>query len=398
MLFFLLGFSFSSFALEKTAVLPKGIRNLSYKQISATIKEKFNSDGSRSLLLEKPVTFQNLIDKKSGLSKKLAEAFFRNHFKLTDKVGSLRANMAANVKVHVPLFSYGLTENLTLAMAVPYYDANVHFSQLVFDGDNRQKLIDLLKGEEANQVKEAIEAEDKFNHVVSDLKEKMKNNGYQKLGQWKGKGVGDIVLAAKYRFYNKEVLKFASSSGLILPTGRVANPDILNDIPFGTGNAGLFSSLICDQQLSEKILINEYVKITKYFSSEKEVRLVTDAETIAVPKNKVKFQTGNKFETGLSGQFETNFGLIGGLGYVHESKLKDFYDLNKNPEVKGKLEKETDSSTNHIIAKVGYSSVPAFKRKQLPLPAIASLEYRKQFLSANAKAKDLLTLDFSVFF
>ena len=97
-------------------VLPKGIRNLTYKEISGTIRDQYNSDGSRSPLFNKPISFQMLANKKNGISKKLAEAFFRNHFELSDAAGYLRANLAANIRVQVPLLSYGLTKNITLAV------------------------------------------------------------------------------------------------------------------------------------------------------------------------------------------------------------------------------------------------------------------------------------------
>ena len=79
-------------------------------------------------------------------------------------------------------------------------------------------------------------------------------------------------------------------------------------------------------------------------------------------------------------------------------KLKDSYKIDEMPLVKEKLEKDTESYTNHLIAKIGYSTLPAFKQKKLPVPAMASIEYRKQFLSKNSVAKDLLTFDMSVFF
>lgn len=363
------------------------------------MREKFDSDGSRSLLFDKPVTFQDLINKKEGSSKLLAEAFFRNNFKMSDVVGRLQANLAAKIQVHVPLMSYGLTDKLTLAVAVPYYDAYLNYSDLQFKTtEHTEKLLAALSGEDANQIKEAREARQKFSAAVDKLKQDMANNGYQELESWQGRGVGDIVLAAKYRFYDKPVLKLATSNGMTLPTGRVADPDILDDMPFGVGATGLFSSLICDQQVSSSFLLNEYVKGTTYLPAEKEIRMVTASESIAVPKRRVSFKSGGKVEAGFSGQYESSFGLNAGLGLVHETKFKDSYDLDAKPEVKEALEKDTDYHTNHMVAKLSYSTLPAFKRKQVPVPVIASVEYRKQFMSAQAKAKDLLTVDLAMFF
>ena len=54
---------------------------------------------------------------------------------------------------------------------------------------------------------EAVDAKKKFEEVVDKLKKDMKENGYQELSQWKGCYVGDVILAAKYRFYNQPTLK-----------------------------------------------------------------------------------------------------------------------------------------------------------------------------------------------
>ena len=252
--------------------------------------------------------------------------------------------------------------------------------------------------EKTNQTTEAVDAKKKFEEVVDKLKKDMKENGYQELSQWKGHGVGDVILAAKYRFYNQPTLKMASSSGVTLPTGRVADPYILTDIPFGEGNLGVFSSFICDQQFNSKFMINEYVKATVYMPGQKDVRMVTAKESIAVPVDKVSYRTGTKFEAGVSAQVETDMGVTGGFGLVHETKLQDLYYLENKPEVKVTLEKDTDYYANHMVAKIGYSTVPAFKRKEIPVPLMANVEYRKQFMSAQAKAKDLLTVDLALFF
>ena len=57
----------------------------------------------------------------------------------------------------------------------------------------------LLDGEN-ELTTEAVDAKKKFEEVVDKLKKDMKENGYQELSQWKGHGVGDVILAAKYRF------------------------------------------------------------------------------------------------------------------------------------------------------------------------------------------------------
>lgn len=396
-----MSFSLTTVALEKTTVLPKGVRNIRVKQIATTIREKYDAERKRQALakpLEKKLYFKDIVNKETGAKKLLLKSFLLNKFSLSESLGQFQAQMAAHVQVTVPLVSYGITDNLTVALAVPFYQANVGVKIDFNTSANAQGFVASLVDEKSNQIKTARDVAYKLNHATDSLNEKLVENGYQKLSPWKGKGLGDIILALKYRFYNKKVLKAASSMGISIPTGRISDPDILNDIPFGSGALSFFTSIISDQNITDWFFINQYVKGTFSFPNIKKVRLITEEESIAVPKKSVDYKLGSKVEAGLSGQLDTSFGLIGGFGYVYERKLSDQYAIENNPKVKSRLEKETDHFTNHIIAKVGYSSLNAFKQKKLPIPAIASVEYKKQLMSKNAAVKDILSFDLALFF
>lgn len=394
--------SSQSFSLEKTAVLPKGVRSVSVRQIHTTVREKYNMGGTKDPIakpLNKNLTFGDIVKKESGDKKLLLKSFLdRYNLNLTDSAGQFKGDMAARVRVTVPLISYGLTDNLTIAAAFPIYQAHSSVKVGFETSQKADDFIAYLSGKNSNKGRAAKDAAYKLSNAVDGLQDKLAENGYQPLKNWEGAGLGDIVLAMKYRFYNESFLKAASSMGFTLPTGRVSDPDILNDVPFGTGAVSFFTSLISDQFITDWFFLNEYVKGTFNFGHVSSVRLKTAEESIAVSKEGVRTLLGNKLEAGLSAQVDTFFGLIGGFGYVYERKLADQYYLEKNLEAKKELEKNTDYFTNHLVAKVGYSSIKAYKQKKIPLPLVASVEYKKQIRSKNASVKDLLTFEISFFF
>ncbi len=402
--FFFLIHSFTSFSFENTNVLPQGIRSVKIQQMSTTIRSKYLSSGEKVGLgydLEKDVLLSLVAKQKGdGVNAQMTEAFFTAEkgvgLKLDDKIGNFRADLAASVRVTIPYLSYGLTENLTLAFVMPIYQANSGV-KVGFEATKKgNDFVAALTHENNNKLEAARELSSKLSH--SGFNSKLTERGYSPLENWNKVGFGDIIFAAKYKFYNQKFLKASSSLGLILPTGTPKDPDVLNSVPFGEGAVGLFANITSDQPMSEWFFLNEYVKGTFNFPSMRTVRLKTEEEPLPLAKERVDFQLGHKIEAGLSAQIISDFGLTGGIGYVFEKKFSDTYNLKKELESKRTLEKDTDSITNHVEATIGYSSLNAYKKKQVPLPLMASVGYKKQFMSRNALEKDLFSFDLTLFF
>src|SRR5690606_19827105 len=120
-----------------------------------------------------------------------------------------------------------------------------------------------------NQLTSAREAADKFNNAVRELNAKLVANNYQELEDWHGEGLGDTTALAKYLVYNEGPLASAVTAGFVAPTGRVDDPDILNDIAFGDGQWDIFSQVAFDQTLNRNVFFNQYAKYTWQLPSEK---------------------------------------------------------------------------------------------------------------------------------
>jgi hypothetical protein len=404
LVFFFLTHSLTSFSFENTNVLPQGIRSVKIQQMSTIIRSKYLSSGEKVGIgydLEKDVLLSLVAKQKGdGVNAQMTEAFLTEEkgagLKLDDKIGKFRADLAASVRVTIPYLSYGLTENLTLAFVMPIYQANSGV-KVGFEATKKgNDFVAALTHENNNKVEAARELSSKLSH--SGLNSKLTERGYAPLENWSKAGFGDMIFAAKYRFYNQKFLKASSSLGLILPTGTPKDPDVLNSVPFGEGAVGVFANITSDQPMSDWFFLNEYVKGTFNFPSMRTVRLKTEEEPLPLAKERLDFHLGHKIEAGLSAQINADFGLTCGLGYVFEKKFADTYSLDKEPLSKRALEKDTDSITNHVEATIGYSSLNAYKKKQVPLPLMASVGYKKQFMSRNALEKDLFSFDLTLFF
>ena len=386
---------------EKTTVLPHKIRSLHIKRVTTTVTNSYNEEGSRLNLgnsLEKNITFKDILKSESGVKKNLLQGLLRDRFKLSESLGSFFADMKAKVSVVVPIISYGLTESTTIAIAVPYYAAKVGVSLGFKTSQQAEKFVSLLHDESINQTQSAKTVANKLNNAVDELNKKLISKGYHPLKEWSGKGLGDITIGLKKLFLSKQIVKLATFSAISAPTGKSHDPDILHRISFGSGTWNILNSLIVDEYVTPYLFLNQYLKHTYQLPYKKEIRLITEEETIDVPKRKLYHKPGNKIETGVSIQYETNFGLQAGFGIVQERKMQDSYEIKEKPSIKAKLEKNTKQISNHIGIKLSYSSLSAFKQNKMPVPLIAGIEYKKQLSSYNIKIKDFITLDISMFF
>ena len=205
--------------------------------------------------------------------------------------------------------------------------------------ENAQRLVDVLHSEGYNQTEQARAVAGQLNQFIGAMNAKLALNNFQALNNWEGRGVGDTTVAAKYRFVDEALNKFAVTAGVVAPTGRVDDPDHLIDIPFGTGAWAGFSSFIADQYLTNDLFLNQYAKFTYLAPARKEIRLKTSDEAIEVDKRGF-LSIGSQIDMGASAQYEPSNGAVAGVGYVFSAKnsIAMIFKKTQNPRMPGKPE------------------------------------------------------------
>lgn len=392
----------SAYGFESTTVLPEGIRNLSVTNITTSLNKKRNEHGSFEPLAEKlwkPLRFKNVIAGESGLKKLQLESLLliEPDFNGETTLGDFTADVHGNLSVTAPIFAYGITDRLTLAVAIPYYVVNSDISIGFKPNRNADAFIASLADQKTSNTAAAREVAGKFNRAVGRLNEKLERNGYQTFGEWSEQGVGDMTVAAKYLAYNSDPLKVAFTTGLVLPTGRIDDPDIFTDLPFGDGQTDIFAAVTVDEPFANGFVLNQFAKYTRQLPGRRPVRWKTEDELIEVDTKDTRFDLGDKVELAVSLQFKGQEGFIAGIGGLAQQKFGDRY-LVSDPEVAKELERETDSKVLYGLAQVGYSTVPAFRRGEFPAPLMISFQYRKHYGGMNTPVTNLSQLDFKVFF
>ena len=389
-------------AFESTKVLPKGVRNLDIRGLYTTTSKKTNKDGNVEPLAEplfRPLRFRNIVDGEKGLKKTQLQAFLISQgIKPEDTAGEFTADLNAQINVWAPIFAWGLTENWTVAAALPYYSASTDIKVGFRTNEGADRFMAALTTNSMNNFQSAVEAAEKFQNAPGRLNTRLSENEYEPLGRWNKTAFGDLTIASKYLAHNGDRIKVASQLGFVAPTGRKDSPDILTDLPFGDGQWDLFAGLLSDQFLSSSVFLNQFVKYTYQAPGRKDVRWKTYDETVLAERRSTDFKLGDKVDAGVSMQFEQETtGITGGLGGLYFRKYGDRYDVDYLAS-KNELQRATDQNALYWQARIGYSTLPAFKRKEFAAPLTATLEYRKQYSSRNVPVTDFTQLDLNLFF
>jgi hypothetical protein len=386
---------------EDTKVMPKGIRRLSLRYISTDISQKTDNSGA-ALELEKPLTkqltFKDILKGEGDpLKRELTHGFLiYEGFSEEQSVGGFTADLRGRVNVYAPIFTYGLSDKVTLAMAMPIYDMSMAVNMGFKSNETGQKFLDSLANSYNNNVSSSVEAGGKINNAVSKLNEKLATNGYKPLNYWSDKGPGDLQLIAKSLVYNNDPLRTSVMGGVVAPTGRIDDPNNLIDKGFGDGQWDILGGVTADFSLGSLATVSPFAKYTYQLPGSKKVRMATDEEAIEVESKTVNFKLGDKVESGISVQSESESGFGGGVGMNWSNKYRDYYNAPSQSKVK--LERDTNESQSFLEAEVYYSGVKAYKRGELIVPFETKLNYKRQLASKNAPVTHFVQLETGVFF
>ena len=389
-------------AFENTKVLPKNIRSLQLRTLKTQIEAKTDETGVSSALasaLEKKLKFQDILDTQESEAKKqeLLALMKEESFKSQDFLGQFKAQMLGQVRVDIPVFSYGLSKKTTLALAVPFFKARMN-TELAFKISKTGKnFVQTLANSNYNLTQSAREAAYKLNNAVNLFQDKLAQLNYEPLSDWQGSGLGDINLLAKTRQLETKHLIVATTVGMSLPSGRRKSADHLADIPFGTGHLSLYSSVILDEPLAFGFVLNQYVKYKHSLQAEEAVRMKTLENPLSAQTKILNKKRGSELELGGSIQYEPSFGITAGLGLSHEAKEKDYYQIKEEASLLA-IEKGTNTRRQFVEAKLGYSGIEAYKRGSLPIPFSLEWTYKKHLKSINQTNNDFFQADMALYF
>lgn len=391
------------FDLPSAKVLPSGVRNFTYKGAFIDGNKKFNNHGENKRLsapLNEKITFQTLLDSKKEYIDKagIRQAMIAIHAKESDQLGKTTGELSIAAMANVPVFAYGITKKMTLALAVPIVQSSVAIDVGVIH-TNSNKIISfrdkITQGYGASN--KGAEFDRKMRNPTPS---KLEEYGYSPLANESKTQLGDIKLVSKYNVFSNRSHLFTLQGDLTLPTGKEADVNKVVDIAGGDGQTDVGVGLLHDYKLGKYFTISSLASYTVQLPDKTAKRIPEDNDNSLTPDvdMEVDRDLGDHMIASIAGKFNY-YGFNLGSSYSVLYKEKDKYSGSKfDLERYGWLEKNTTQNMQAFQLSIGYDTIDLFQRKKFALPLSFCINHTRILRGKNVISDPLTSLDFSMFF
>lgn len=316
--------------------------------------------------------------------------------------GEYEAQGYANVKVNGAGLAWGITDRLTAYGSFPWYKAQVKLEVARTKGNNYQSVSRTIE-QTGNSSSSNIIAQmapllpDINGGVVQGIVTNELN--YEPLGDWQAEGMGDIEFGVLYRLTDWDSSGLAVSGGIVLPTGRQDNPNMLQDFAFGDGQTDLFTEFGGGFRLNDTPWnFNSFLRYTYQFGHNRLMRIPDSEEAPYGDQNTLfKEKLGNMIDWRLEGSYDYSSWLrfSGGYAYNHigmANYQSSYAEANRIHAL------ETERTQNIIRAGVHFSTVPLYQAGDFALPFAANLGFQKIMSGMNTPKYSRVDLEVRFFF
>ena len=392
---------FTPFSLESAQVLPKGVRNMRVLGFTSEIARRF--DGTSGIVpvgqpFNKTIRVgEFLASQPAGFERDKLTGGLKSFGLDSDaEVGQAYGIVNSRITSTIPAFAYGWTEQLTVVAAVPvlYSNTSVRTGWVVNENFERQ-LKTLASRGFANKL---ISFREKLENVIAT---KVAAYGYKPLEDSKQTEIGDITLGAKYQFVKSTRSAAALTARLAVPTGRIQDVDRLVDVAPGNGTFDLGLGIAYDYAVSSGFTVTPTLSFLYPFAAARATRVpLTYGETLTPDVDRdANFKAGEIWSAGIVSRFRPDEALVFGVGYNFQAKARDSYSGGRYASERYQyLSRDTEQQLHAAHFNVTYSTIPAFRRKQFPLPLEATLGLSSLFAGTNVNQAALSTFDIAAFF
>ena len=284
-------------------------------------------------------------------------------------------------------YYYGLTDNLTIGVKIPYYWNETKINELTVDNSGADSPYDMYPPETLTAgLLAALEAPP-FE--------------YKPLETWSASGLSDIELRARYKYHDDGDFRLAFTGGLRLATGDTDDPDNLIDTDFGSGANAVLIQFNNDYIGVENLTLNLTVSYDLVLPEKEEVRVPAfpgQAMMYSAQKENVDKDLGDILRTSIAGDYSFSKTFSAGLKYEYASKQKDKVDGDLGL-LYSELEEGTDWTSQTLIVNITYSTVQTYLDEKTGIPMDVFFEYESVFDGKNGVLEqEILSIGCSLYF
>ena len=390
------------FAFPSSRVLPKGVRNLSTKGLFASASERFDGNGNTVALgeaLNSTITFQKVMDSKKEAWEKSAIENVMNYLGKNpdDSFGTATGNVNVVATARIPVFAIGLSDKLTLALAVPVIQSDMKVALGVVQENEtlHQEMLAALNASGASSKVAEFTAK-----LSAPVAEKLKEYGYDQLQNAQKDELGDIKLVAKYNFVTNEKFSATGQFDVTAPTGKDQDVNKIVDVASGDDQTDLGLGLFVDYFVTPEFTLSGTIGYTNQLADTNPERIPEVSYSRATPDvdNNTNRDLGDMTNLQVSGLWSYK-GFNLGAGYSYQTKTADRYSGNLfSSERYDWLEQDTKQKMESVELTAGLDTIYLFKKKAFPAPLKVMVSYTNVLSGENVVKDPLYSLDFNLFF
>lgn len=218
------------------------------------------------------------------------------------------------------------------------------------------------------------------------------------LGNWHGRGYGDLELGAMYLLHDSSRWGMATTNGIMAPTGRQSDPDLLQDIAFGDGQWDVFSELAVAYMPSSKWRFGTTWRYTYQAPSEQTLRIPFDEDVpLGDTKGRFNVKFGDRVDATVSATHIINdwlsFSPLYELAYQMPSKYESRYsDANRF------LAANSDRIAHNVRLSGSFSTVTPYTKKKFILPGVITMNVQQTVAGKNVPKMTRYEIEFRMYF
>ncbi len=383
--------------------LPKGVRTFVYRKVeTGNVDSSFNQKEALN-----PYSFNFKIDADLLASiSQTADAI--------EQLGNIdsvaRANLLigeyeisgdARVKVDGFGFGWGLTNRVTAYGILPYYTASVNINYKRRASNNFEQVGSDLENQTGNGSSQATgQALGQIPDVDAPIIQYAltKELGYKDLGNWQATDFGDMELGLMFNLANEDRWGTLVAAGIVAPTGRVDDPDLLQDFSFGDGQWDLFLEFGGGYYVGNDFLINSFIRYTYQLPSEKDFRIPESLDnTLSAERGRFNEKLGNTILYQINSEFIMNDWMSVTTAYEYQFKEENTYDSSYGI-ANDILAYNTDFERHIMKLNLEFSSVKLFQSNEFLLPGKVIFGYQDTFSGVNTPKVKQYEIEFRMFF
>ena len=352
--------------------LPKGVRILGYRNVvTSKVNSNFNQFRSESTLGGQFKVDAATLDQIPAFGGTLQASLPAEVYKDLS-VGEYKVDASAQFNVQGTGLGWGLTDKVMFYTEIAYYTAQVQADIKRTKGNTYEAAADYLEQQNGGVLSATIAANLR---TMVDADEKSvqsfitNNYGYKPIGNWYGTGYGDMETGLMAKVVDRGVWGLMFYPGVILPTGRQDDPNILQDVGFGDGQFDLFSEFATGYVFNDYFNVGTTLRYTYQAPTTKELRVPTSRDfTLSSEKGDFNIKYGDKINWMVNSTFSfsdwLSFTPVYRFMYQMPSEFNSEY-----AEADKYLAYNSDKMEHQVQLTTTLSSIQPFLKKKFLLPA-----------------------------